>query len=110
MAGLIYTNQKSKTSKKAQAKRAQLLKEQRAIKLQLKAIQPASRMSFVDPAPAVRTTRHIPSLNTGGAVAAMKPAQVYTGDKIIGLPTMHKSNCVPVFSESEAKDISAMRR
>lgn len=110
MAGLIYTTQKSKLSKKQRAAQEALMKEQRAIKLQLKAIQPASRMSFVDPAPAVRTTRHIPSRDTGGAVATLKPVPVYTGDKIIGLATMHKSNCVPVFSESDAKDISAMRR
>lgn len=110
MAGLIYTNQKSKTSKKAQAKRAELLKEQRAIKLQLKSIQPASRMSFVDPAPAVRTTRHIPSLNTGGAVAPLKPAQVYTGDKMIGIGQLHKSNAVPVFRQEDAEDIARMRR
>lgn len=110
MAGLIYTNQKSKTSKKAQAVRAEILKEQRAIKLQLKSIQPASHMSFVDPAPAVRTTRHIPSRDTGGAIAALKPTQMYTGTAMLGIGQLHKSNAVPVFRQEDAEDIARMRR
>ena len=54
---------------------------------------------------------HIPSLDTGvkGAVTVKKPMQ-YTGDKIVGIGTMHKSNAVPIFTDQEAKDISSMRR
>ena len=54
---------------------------------------------------------HIPSLDTGvkGAVTVKKTMQ-YTGDKIVGIGTMHKSNAVPIFSDQEAKDISSMRR
>jgi len=55
-------------------------------------------------------THHIPSLNTGGGVAALAPAKVYTGTKVKGIATMHKSNAVPVFSDEEAVDISKMRR
>jgi hypothetical protein len=62
-------------------------------------------------APAGRgNTHHIPSLNTGGGVAALAPAKVYTGTKVLGIATMHKSNAVPVFSDEEAIDISKMRR
>lgn len=65
------------------------------------------------PPPSVRrdTGPHIPSLDTGvkGAVTVKKPMQ-YTGDKIVGIGTMHKSNAVPIFSDQEAKDISSMRR
>lgn len=39
-----------------------------------------------------------------------KPSPVYTGTKIIGIGTMHKSNMVPIFNDQEAKDISSMRR
>ena len=61
-------------------------------------------------APAGRfTTHHIPSRNTGGN-ATLAPAKVYTGTKVKGIATMHKSNAVPVFSDEEAKDISKMRR
>ena len=55
-------------------------------------------------------THHIPSLNTLGGVAVLAPPKVYTGTKVKGIATMHKSNAVPVFSDEEAKDISKMRR
>jgi len=56
-------------------------------------------------------THHIKSLDTGhsGPVSS-KPAPKYTGTKILGIGTMHKSNAVPVFSDEEAHDISRMRR
>lgn len=56
------------------------------------------------------TTKHIPSLNTGLAVATATPQKVYTGDKMLGIATMHKSNAVPVFNSEEAVEISKMRR
>jgi hypothetical protein len=34
----------------------------------------------------------------------------YTGNKMKGIATMHKSNAVPVFTDAEAKEISSMRR
>lgn len=57
-----------------------------------------------------RSTDHIPSLNTGLGVAARAPDKVYTGTKVKGIGTMHKSNAVPVFSDEEAVEISTMRR
>ena len=36
--------------------------------------------------------------------------KVYTGDLIIGIGTMHKSNSVPVINSNVAKDLSTMRR
>ena len=50
------------------------------------------------------------SLNTGLGVAPLAPAKVYTGTKVMGIATMHKSNAVPVFSDEEAVDIAKMRR
>ena len=61
-------------------------------------------------APAGRTTAHIPSRNTGEGIASTKQIPQYTGTKIIGIGTMHKSNAVPIFSDQEAQDISKMRR
>jgi N-acetylglucosamine-6-phosphate deacetylase len=55
------------------------------------------------------TTAHLKSVDTGGN-ATLKPAKVYTGTKVKGIATMHKSNAVPVFSDEEAVDISRMRR
>jgi len=71
----------------------------------------AETLSYSLGAPAGRaTTKHIPSLNTGAAVAAAAPAKVYTGTKMLGIGTMHKSNSVPIFSNEEAVAIATMRR
>jgi len=71
----------------------------------------AEPLSYKLSAPAGRgNTRHIPSLNSGAGVATLAPAKVYTGTKVKGIATMHKSNAVPVFSDEEAIDISRMRR
>ena len=56
------------------------------------------------------TTAHIKSRDTGGGSASLKAPNVYTGTKVKGIATMHKSNAVPVFSDEEAIDISKMRR
>jgi hypothetical protein len=56
------------------------------------------------------TTAHIKSLNSGLGNATMPAPKVYTGTKVKGIATMHKSNAVPVFSDEEAVDISRMRR
>jgi len=39
-----------------------------------------------------------------------KDTNVYTGDLIKGIATMHKSNAVPVINKEQATDISNMRR
>jgi hypothetical protein len=71
----------------------------------------AEPLSYKLSAPVGRsTTHHIPSLNSGAGVATLAPAKVYTGTKVMGIATMHKSNAVPVFSDEEAIDISKMRR
>jgi hypothetical protein len=59
-----------------------------------------------------RETTRIPSLNGGvdSTAATLKPRPVYTGTKIKGIGTMHKSNAVPIFSDEEAIEISRMRR
>lgn len=58
------------------------------------------------------TGPRIPSLNGGKDMtpAVKAPDKVYTGTKIIGIGTLHKSNAVPIFSDEEAVEISRMRR
>ena len=56
------------------------------------------------------TTAHIQSRGDYTGNATLAPAKVYTGDKVKGIATMHKSNAVPVFSDEQAVDISRMRR
>jgi hypothetical protein len=69
-----------------------------------------SKVTSISPSPG-RQTKHVPSLNSWvtGAVTVKQIPQ-YTGDKIIGIGTMHKSNAVPIFTDEQAKDISTMRR
>lgn len=71
----------------------------------------AETLNYTLSAPAGRETRKIASLDTGhsGAVCTKEIPQ-YTGTKILGIGTMHKSNAVPVFSDEEAVAISSMRR
>jgi hypothetical protein len=61
----------------------------------------------IDPA---RSTRHIPSVVTPGHHSTAKVTKVYTGTKMLGIGTMHKSNSVPIFSDEEAVAIATMRR
>ena len=70
----------------------------------------ADPLSYKLSAPAGRfTSNHIPSRVTeGGSTAPVH--KVYTGTKVMGIATMHKSNAVPVFSDEEAVEISRMRR
>jgi hypothetical protein len=60
--------------------------------------------------PPGRETQTIPSQDTGWVPCVKIRDQEYTGTKVKGIGTMHKSNAVPVFSDDEAKDISKMRR
>ena len=65
---------------------------------------------FMPKTPPGRETPHIASRDTGWVPCVKVHDQEYTGTKIKGIGTMHKSNAVPVFSDEEAKDISKMRR
>ena len=57
-----------------------------------------------------RSTDHIPSLDTGKGIAAKKEVIHYTGDAMIGIGQLHKSNAIPIFKAEDAIDISKMRR
>ena len=50
------------------------------------------------------------SLDTGWVTCSKPTDKEYTGTKVKGIATLHKSNGVPVFTDEEAKDISRMRR
>jgi hypothetical protein len=60
--------------------------------------------------PACRETPKIPSLPFTGDPCYKKSNPVYTGDKIKGIGTMHKSNAIPIFSDQQAIEIATMRR
>jgi hypothetical protein len=60
--------------------------------------------------PAGRETPQIASIDTGFIPCVKKSQYSYTGEKMKGIGTMHKSNAVPIFTDNEAKEISSMRR
>lgn len=68
-------------------------------------------LSYSLSTPPGRSTSHqYPSMSTVGGNATRTEPQRYTGDSMLGIATLHKSNAVPVFQQDDAKDISAMRR
>ena len=60
--------------------------------------------------PPGRETPEVKSLDTGWVTCVKVHDQEYTGTKVKGIGTLHKSNGVPIFSDEEAVDISRMRR
>jgi hypothetical protein len=51
-----------------------------------------------------------PSGDTYDSFIGAKREKQYTGDKLMGIAVMHKSNLVPVFKQEDAVDIANMRR
>jgi len=64
--------------------------------------------------PYVRDTKEYRSLQTSDAIPGYAPkreTQQYTGDLIVGIGTMHKSNAVPIMrGTKQAEEIAKMRR
>ncbi len=73
---------------------------------------PASTEAWSPPKPFYRGANDpkIPSLPFSGAPCTKAETKVYTGTKVKGIATMHKSNAVPVFNDEQAVEISSMRR
>ena len=72
--------------------------------------KPKGTLTVTMRVPPGRETPHIESRDTGWVPCVKHADQEYTGTKVKGIGTMHKSNAVPIFSDDEAKDISKMRR
>lgn len=54
--------------------------------------------------------RDIPSLNSYVGSAVKSKGNIYSGDNMLGISTLHKSNAVPVFSKKDIESHSKMRR
>lgn len=61
--------------------------------------------------PDYNTGPRMTSDNIAGSGVAKQP-KIYTGDEIVGIATMHKSNAVPIRKDNKqaAIDVSSMRR
>ena len=70
-----------------------------------------SKKLYVPPVSVRRQVAFCPSVDSGIGNATMPvEGKRYTGDKLIGIATMHKSNAVPVFQADDCVALSAMRR
>ena len=113
---LIHTGLGRSKKRKPNAKQRELQASWEAMikKYATKTVVPKKQQQLSDVyslgKPACRETPKIPSLPFTGAPCLKKENPVYTGDKIKGIGTMHKSNAVPVFSDEQARDIATMRR
>ena len=123
---MFSTTGKHKTKRKWVSAEAKKLAEQRQAEWDRKLVEfdkmapkfstgphnaPRKTMTdFMPKIPPGRETPHIASRDTGWVPCVAVKDNTYTGTRIKGIGTMHKSNAVPVFSDDEAKDISSMRR
>lgn len=57
-----------------------------------------------------RETPKYPSGDTYDTFVGAKREKQYTGDKLMGIGVMHKSNLVPIFKQEDAEEIARMRR
>lgn len=105
---------KQKFRSAAEAQRARELEKEWELLMQKykpKAVPKMKKLRDDVPTPVVRKTEKPKSLGEWitGPVSS-RPNQQYTGTKIKGIGTMHKSNAVPVFSDEEAVSLASMRR
>ena len=112
---MIYTSIPKRKPKKPNAAQRQLQSDWLALMKKYEPKKPIAQKSSnweykLSTPPGRSTSNHIPSRNTGEGVASSKQAMQYTGDKMIGIGTLHKSNAVPVFCDDEAKEMARMRR
>jgi len=113
---IIYANAKSKRKKSKTKKQIQeyndWLKKIQADKSgfssKTKMVKIAKKQSTT--VPHERDTKQYPSITSDYYNTFKKQTNVYTGDKMIGIGTLHKSNAVPIFNIDDAKDQANMRR
>ena len=109
-------------SSEAKAKAERLAREWRDNEARWKGMAPKFSSRPVEPKktapltssgpkfPPGREPVEVKSLDTGWVTCVKVHDQEYTGTKVKGIGTLHKSNGVPIFTDEEAVDISKMRR
>jgi hypothetical protein len=112
---LIYTNQKSKQTRKQKLKQKQRWEKAQiavngTISKSKEKFSPLQQKTPAPLRPGASEYKKYTSLDTAQCNTFKKESPKYTGEAMIGIGTMHKSNAVPIFSTDEAKDISSMRR
>jgi len=123
MMPAYFTTTSTKKRKKPQYRNAASAKQAKKNEESWKKL--LDKYSYIDDKPTHKLTINVPRTPTRYVrshddIPSLKPTwapctkaaqkKSYTGSKIIGIGTMHKSNAVPIFDDAEAKDISSMRR
>lgn len=104
----VHGNSKKKKSKSKRLKAAQA--EHEAF-LERMGVGNKSRGNYRAPFPDYSTDRKtVPTSDAIPGNGAKTKANEYTGDYIIGIGTMHKSNMVPVTRKEDAVEMAKMRR
>ena len=110
---IIYTYQKSK-KRKPNAKQRELKASWEELLKRHEPKKPIKKVSIKSfstaKVPPGRETPNYPSLDSGGVATKPVLGNVYTGTKMKGIGTLHKSNAVPIFTDEGAKDQATMRR
>lgn len=93
----------------------QIQKEKRQRKMLLLSIKKKETFTIYEPKSTIyrRETKNYPSVQSTGAIGefAAKPKRTaYSGDYLVGIATMHKSNAVPVGRGDNPENYSTMRR
>jgi hypothetical protein len=113
---IIHTHIRKPKKRKMTAKTRQLQKEWNELLEKYGADKKPPKKTFTPLQPQNTFRRidsdnsHIPSVDSGTGNGFRKATNQYTGEAMIGIGTLHKSNAVPIFNEQEAKDQASMRR
>lgn len=109
---MIYTYIKKPKAKKPTAKQRELKSSWEDILAKYET-KPVKKVQSKSPEKYIREgsdSRVYASLDTGVGIAPKPADKVYTGDAMIGVGQLHKSNAIPVFSKEDAIDVARMRR
>ena len=104
---MIYVNDRFKPKRKSKKQKGEVFQKYKPSKVFVE-YEPRSQFSTF--ALRVSTTNSIPShgMSIGNTDLVERPK--YTGENLLGIAVMHKSNLVPVFKAQDAVDIARMRR
>ncbi len=107
---LIYTSTPKRKTPKPNAKQRQLQASWDELVNKYGSRKTVKAKPLKSPVPYRRETPHYPSAGGTSGVASLPEQKQYTGNAMMGIATLHKSNAVPVFSQEDAVEISRMRR
>lgn len=115
---IIYTNTRSRKKKATPKRKAEQyqkwLKEVQSTSTNFSGKSTrklvAARKTSAPSIPIDRDLRKHPSLSSEHYDTFKRQIPQYTGDKMVGIGTLHKSNAVPIFNTQDAKDQANMRR